>query len=83
MVKNRHDPRWQEHWQLGFGKRPAQELYDQRRDPDQLHNVADDPAYAKTRAELSQRLLDTLRATGDPRVQGDGLTFERPPFVSR
>jgi arylsulfatase A-like enzyme len=83
MVKNRSVPQWQQHWQLGFGKRPAEELYDLRRDPDQMQNVADDPAYAPTRADLSQRLLATLRATGDPRVQGDGLTFERPPFVSR
>ena len=59
-----------------------QELYDLRRDPDQMDNVAADPAYAKTRAELSKKLMDTLEATGDPRVQGDGLTFERPPFVA-
>jgi N-sulfoglucosamine sulfohydrolase len=82
MVKHRSEPQWQEDWRLGFAKRPAEELYDLRRDPDQMHNVADDPAYAKTRADLSKRLMDTLRATGDPRVQGDGLTFERPPFVS-
>jgi len=81
-VKHRNEPQWQEDWRLGFAKRPAEELYDLRRDPDQMHNVADDPAYAKTRVELSTRLMDTLRATGDPRVQGDGLTFERPPFIS-
>ena len=82
MVQNRKDPQWRRHWELGFGKRPAEELYDLRRDPDQMDNVAADPAYAKTRAELSKKLMDTLEATGDPRVQGDGLTFERPPFVS-
>jgi len=83
MVKHRNDPQWQEHWRLGFAKRPAEELYDLRRDPDQMHNVADDPGYAKTRADLSKRLMDTLRRTGDPRVHGKGLTFERPPFVSK
>jgi len=81
MVKHRRDPQWRKHWQLGFEKRPAEELYDLRRDTDYLHNVADDPAYAETRKKLSQRLMDTLKATGDPRVQGDGKTFERPPFV--
>jgi N-sulfoglucosamine sulfohydrolase len=83
MVQNRKDPQWRKHWELGFGKRPGEELYDLRRDPDQMDNVASDPAYAKTRAELSKRLMDTLKATGDPRVQGDGLTFERPPFVTK
>lgn len=83
MVQNRKDPQWRKHWRLGFGKRPGEELYDLRRDPDQVNNVADDPAYAKAREELAKRLMDTLKATGDPRVLGDGLTFERPPFVAK
>ncbi len=33
------------------------ELYDRRRDPFQLHNVAGEPAYARTEAELRRRLL--------------------------
>jgi arylsulfatase A-like enzyme len=83
MVQNRKDPQWRRHWELGFGKRPGEELYDLRRDADQMDNVADDPAYAEVRAQLAKRLMDTLKATGDPRVQGDGLTFERPPFVTK
>jgi N-sulfoglucosamine sulfohydrolase len=81
MVKHRQDPQWQLHWRLGFEKRPAEELYDLRTDPDYLHNVAGDLAYVTVRAELSKRLMKTLKDTGDPRVQGDGLTFERSPFV--
>jgi len=81
MVKQRQDPQWQMHWQLGFGKRPAEELYDLRRDPDYLKNVAQDSAYAEIRKELSQRLMDILKGTGDPRVLGDGQTFERSPFT--
>jgi len=46
-----------------------------------MHNVAGQPEYETIRAELWKRLLDTLTATGDPRVHGDGKTFERPPFV--
>jgi uncharacterized sulfatase len=82
MVANRKDPQWQMHWRLGFEKRPAEELYDLRKDPDYLQNVAADPAYAQTRETLSARLMNTLKTTNDPRVQGDGLTFERPPFVT-
>jgi N-sulfoglucosamine sulfohydrolase len=81
MVKQRQDPQWQMHWQLGFGKRPAEELYDLRKDRDYLHNVAQDPAYAQIREDLSRRLMDTLKATGDPRVLGDGGTFDRAPFT--
>jgi len=34
-------------WNAAFGKRPARELYDLRKDPYEMKNVADDPAYAK------------------------------------
>ena len=73
---------WQMHWRLGFERRPAEELYDLRKDPDYLHNVATDPAYAETRQDLSQRLLSTLKATGDPRVLGDGGAFDRAPYTN-
>jgi len=81
MVANRKGPQWQMHWRLGFEKRPAEELYDLRKDPDYLQNVAANPAYAETREMLSERLMNVLKTTNDPRLQGDGLTFERPPFV--
>ncbi len=61
--------------------RPRLVRYDLRVDADYMHNVAGDGAYAKVRAELSKRLMDTLKATGDPRVLGDGKTFDRPPYV--
>jgi arylsulfatase A-like enzyme len=81
MVANRNGPRWQVHWQLAFGLRPAEELYDLRKDADQMKNVADDPAYAETRRHLSDRLMRILKETGDPRVEGDGGTFDRPPYA--
>ncbi len=31
------------YWQLSFGKRPSEELYDLQRDPDCVHNLANDP----------------------------------------
>jgi N-sulfoglucosamine sulfohydrolase len=81
MIQHRNDPEWKTHFKLGFGKRPAEELYDLRKDPDYMHNAAGDPAYKAVRGRLWKQLHDTLKATGDPRVHGDGKTFERPPFV--
>ncbi len=81
LFSQRGEPAWQWHYNYAFGKRPAEELYDLRKDPDQVKNVAADPAYASTRREMSGRLLKVLQDTGDPRVTGDGLTFERPPFT--
>ncbi len=81
IVAHRDDPKWKWHYEHAFGPRPAEELYDLRKDPHQVKNVAGDPAYAKTKAEMGERLMATLRAAGDPRVTGDGQTFERPPFA--
>lgn len=81
LVAHRGDPQWKWHYDFAFGPRPGEELYDLRRDPDQVRNVAADPAYAKTKSELADRLMQTLRTAGDPRVTGDGGTFDRAPFT--
>ena len=80
LVTMRNDPRWKPYFERAYGKRPREELYDLKSDPDQVKNVAADPAYAGTRAELERRLLDELKQTGDPRLVDDGRFFETPPM---
>ena len=80
LVGMRNDPRWKSHFEWVYGKRPREELYDLKADPQQVKNVAADPAYAQARAALEQRLLDELRRTGDPRLVDDGRFFETPPM---
>jgi N-sulfoglucosamine sulfohydrolase len=74
------DPLHRRLYDLAFGKRPAEELYDLEKDPAQLDNVAADPAYADVRKELAGRLVDELRATGDPRVVGGADRLEAYPY---
>lgn len=81
LVGVRNDPQWQQHFVWVYGKRPREELYDLRSDPQETKNVAEDPKYADARAKLEQRLLDELRSTGDPRILGDGEFFETPPMA--
>ena len=81
LVAHRDDTKGKWFYDHAFGKRPAEELYDLRKDPDQIKNVADDPAYAKTKADLSAQLMKRLTDAKDPRVTGDGKTFDRPPFT--
>jgi arylsulfatase A-like enzyme len=81
LVAHRNEPQWRTFYDYAFAKRPGEELYDLRNDPDQIVNVADEAAYAETKRELSAQLLKTLRDAGDPRVTGDGETFERSPFT--
>lgn len=81
LVDQRHNPAWKRHYDLAFGKRPREELYDLKKDPHQVNNVAADPAYASILADLEQRLMDELRRTGDPRLVDDGRYFETPPLA--
>jgi len=46
-------------------RKPVEELYDLRTDPDCVHNVADDPAHEEARARLSGLLDEFLAAQPD------------------
>ncbi len=81
LVGKRNDPEWKAVYERAYGKRPRFELYDMVRDPHQVNNVAEDPAYAAIRASLEKRLLDVLRSSGDPRMVEDGKFFETPPMA--
>jgi N-sulfoglucosamine sulfohydrolase len=81
LIAHRHDSEWKQAYHYAFGKRPQIELYDLKRDPDQIMNVADESTYAETKRDLLAQLSGILKDAGDPRTVGDGKTFERPPFV--
>ena len=67
------------YYRLSFGRRPPEELYDMKRDPHQLRNLAEEEKFAEVKSSLRQKMEDYLRATDDPRMQGqspwDGYDF--------
>ncbi len=81
LILHGDDPQWKSYFDRAFGKRPAEELYDLRKDPDEVENVAADPAYAEQRKKLAAQLMKKLTKASDPRVIGDGLVFDKPPFT--
>ncbi|MBN2474560.1 MAG: sulfatase [Pirellulales bacterium] len=82
MIDNRQkDEKHKRLYELAFGKRPAEELYDLAKDPQQLDNVAADSQYAEVRRKLAERLTAQLEATGDPRVVGGGEEFDLYPYL--
>jgi len=81
IVLNRNSEN-EKFYQFAFGKRPKEELFDLKNDPFQINNVADDSNYAEIRTQLKEKLLNELKVTGDPRVTGDGQTFERMPYIT-
>ena len=70
--KNRAD----RFWQLNFGMRPPDELYDLAVDADCARNLAGDPAQGDRVAQLRQRLEAELKSQGDPRMFGNGRLFD-------
>ena len=70
LLTRRDEPGIRPLFDLGFAKRPAEELYDLRTDPDQMNNAAGDPQYQDVKARLAEQLTAYLKATGDPRETG-------------
>ena len=66
-------------YELSFGKRPGEELYDMNADPDCVNNLADDPKFAETKRSLWQQMKAELTAQGDPRILGNGDIFDFYP----
>lgn len=63
-----------------FAKRGAVELYDCENDPDQTHNLADNPEYRKTITELRSQLVEYLKTTKDPRFTDKPIRFDEYPY---
>ncbi|MFK5920868.1 MAG: sulfatase [Verrucomicrobiota bacterium] len=68
-------------WDWCFAKRPADELYDLKKDPDQLHNVAAEVAYAGVLKKLTTQLTAELAASGDPRHTETPVLFDTYPYT--
>jgi N-sulfoglucosamine sulfohydrolase len=81
LVAHRNDEGWKWHYDYAFGKRPAEELYDLRADPEQIRNVAGDRAYEAARKKLADQLTGILTDAGDPRLVEKDCRFEKPPFT--
>ncbi len=82
LVEHRKDADMKTYIDFAWGKRPGEELYDLRKDPHQMKNLAEDTAYRETLDSLRRQLMDELTAKKDPRVVDDDA-FDRPPYMTR
>ncbi|NME66803.1 sulfatase family protein [Flammeovirga aprica] len=76
MLEHQNDPEVKPMFDLAFGKRPSEELFDLRKDPNQMVNLANDPAYAQALDSMRTKLTDYLTETKDPRVIGGQVAFD-------
>ncbi|MBL8219222.1 MAG: hypothetical protein JNL62_08325, partial [Bryobacterales bacterium] len=65
-----------EYYRMAFGKRPAEELYDVKADPDCVVNLAAVAKHAQTKRELRDRMMTMLRQEEDPRALGNEGFFD-------
>lgn len=76
IIDNRSEMKMEPFFNLSFAKRPAEELYDLKKDPYQLKNVAGDAAYADAKKQMRKLLDDWMRKTADPRFDHDDDRFD-------
>ena len=81
VIAHAEDPSHRRCYELAFGPRPAEELYDVRDDPEQVRNLAAQPDRAAVLKEMREALEAELRRTDDPRILGRGKEFDDYPGV--
>ncbi|HZQ45716.1 MAG TPA: sulfatase, partial [Verrucomicrobiae bacterium] len=81
LVQHRHEAKGKWYYDLAFGKRQSEELYDLGKDPDMVNNVANSAKYAKVKDQMSADLMKKLQDAHDPRVSDD-VIFEKPPYTN-
>lgn len=74
LKRNGGDPRF---WDLCFGFRNDEELYNITKDPDCINNIATSAGLNNMKQSLRQQLLSELREQEDPRVLGKGDIFDK------
>jgi N-sulfoglucosamine sulfohydrolase len=81
ILDTRRKKRVMEYWQMNFGKRPAEELYQIEQDPYCINNLAADARFAGQKASLEKSLIEKLTEQGDPRILGNGDIFDNYPYT--
>ncbi len=67
-------------FELAFEKRPMEQLYDIKSDPECLYDLSANPAYSKIREDLRAKLDHELRKEGDPRMFGSQIFDSYPRY---
>jgi N-sulfoglucosamine sulfohydrolase len=80
ILDHRNDPEIRKYFELCFEKRPAEELYDLRKDPHEINNVIGLPEYAAARKECRAQLDQWMKESADPRAAKDDDHWDKYPY---
>lgn len=83
IMEHKTNPAIKPFFNMGMGKRPEIELFDIKKDPYELNNLANDPKYATIKADLMKKMTGYLVETKDPRaIGGDVSIWDKAPYFS-
>ncbi|GAA5225305.1 sulfatase [Membranihabitans marinus] len=68
------------YWDLSFGKRGSEELYNVVKDPECMDNLIDNASYETVRNNLYAQMEKELKQEKDPRILGNGDIFDHYPY---
>jgi hypothetical protein len=72
-----------DYWNLAFGKRPEETLYDLKKDPDCITNIASVDKYILLKDSLRKILIEDLTINRDPRIISDGEIFDNYTYAEK
>lgn len=79
-LRYEEDPARRRTFDLAFGRRPAEELYELATDPYQVHNLSDDKRFRRIKKRLRRRVERWMKDTGDPRAKGNVDRWDYYPY---
>lgn len=84
LIINNHEKHNEDYYfNLSFGKRPLEELYNIKEDKDCLNNLADNSEYKDVKSYLWTELENELLESKDPRIMGNGDIFETYTYANK
>lgn len=81
ILNTRRKNRIMKYWQLNFGKRGAEELYNIKEDPYCMINLASEEHHTDLKLKMVKEMTDRLIAQADPRILGQGDIFDQYEYA--
>ena len=76
VLESKKNPKTRQYWELSFGKRPEEELYNIKNDPECIENLATKVEHQDLRDSLREQMESELKVQNDPRMFGKGDVFD-------
>lgn len=78
-----HSKEYPAQLELAFGMRPAEELYDVRKDPHDMTDLAADVKYGVAKKKMRATLDRWMKDTADPRATGSDGPWDNYPYYGQ